>query len=518
MADSRAIWQDRFDSLKKIIDETKLLHESIAEEYNNIFQLFFPKWDAKKPNANAFDDKAKAYDLLLLSTQIDLSLKLLASLKTFISEAFNDFKKIYDDSDKDEDDAFKQRFIMRFLLYQASLDLNIMQQMVHQRHFIYEDNKPKLSIQNKNLLLADGLATMALSPLINANYLPPTTNVMCYLEKNVRIRLVPYDDTVLIRIAATSFWKRGEETPSEDLLAVLHEIGHHLYWNGKVPGSEQYIYQQLADDMKSVGIHNPKDWRRRWLEEIFADAYALLQGGPVVVYNFQEMLAEDLPSHFKDDVDKHPIPEIRPFIQTQLLRKYKDDAGNLLYNSIHDQLDKEWQKVVDKDPLKQTFHIHHHNQPLTGKEILQELDGLLDKVAAVLQPLYSAIMSDEDSFTRQAGIWSKDSIQNNDLHTLYTQFSHAATAKHIQKEKIWDEFFTQAEPKKLKITEIKNPKAPILRFLSERYSSTPKDFDERVKELTGKKPNDHTSDDWIDLFLSRGWSTEGPEGSNAGKG
>lgn len=516
MVDSRAIWQDRFKSLDKIFAETETLHLSIAAEYENIFQTFFPNWDPNQPNANAFNDKAQAYDLLLLSTQIDLSLKLLHSLRIFITQAFNTFLEQYDESDRDADDAFKQRFIMRFLLFQGSLDLNIIQQLVHQRHYIVENNTPKLSFQNKNLLLADGLATMALSPLINAGYLPTTTNVMCYLEKNVRIRLVPYDDTVLIRIAATSFWKRGGETPSEDLLAILHEIGHHLYWNGKVPGSAQYIYQLLADKMKMVGIHNPKDWRRRWLEEIFADAYALLQGGPVVVYNFQEMLAEDLPNHFKEDVDKHPIPEIRPLIQAKLLGKYQNDSGNPLYSAIHDQLDQAWQETIGKDPLQQTYHIHHHHEPMTGQEILQTLDGLLDKIAEVLQPLYSAIISNEDAFTRQPGIWSKDSVKNNELHALYTQFAHAATAKHIQKETIWGTFFANTETAHLEIAAIGETDDAILRFLSERFSSTPKTFDERVEELTGKKPSEHTDDDWIDIFLSRGWSTEGPDADPTG--
>ena len=101
MVDSRALWQDRFKSLDKIFAETELLHQSIAEEYETCFQLFFPNWDAQNPNANAFDDKAKAYDLLLLSTQIDLSLKLLASLRAFITDAFAAFIKVYDESDKE---------------------------------------------------------------------------------------------------------------------------------------------------------------------------------------------------------------------------------------------------------------------------------------------------------------------------------------------------------------------------------------------------------------------------------
>lgn len=509
MTDSRTVWQERVNALIRTMHETHALAEAVGKERLNDVAAFFPD--------GHIADAEQAYERMLLVLQVGVCTRLVTSLETFINDAAHFFlDKFFGENEalQDEDAAMRHRFIMRVLLYQAALDLNIIQQAVNQRRPIADhDTAVSLSLQNDSLTMADSVATMALDPLIHAGYLPPTTNVICYLDKNVRARLVPYDDTLLLRVAADSIQINHAAAhahsslsggPSRDLLALLHEVGHHLYWNGRLPTTGAPIADALIQQTKELGIYHPREWRRRWLEEIFADAFALLLGGPAVVLDFQDMLTDDLPNHFKEDTDKHPIPELRPLMQTRLLRKFKDGNGQPLFTEMPDKLDERWRALIETRPLHQAFRIRSR-KPAPGQEILTALDGLLDAVAAVLQPLYPSIM--QSSYFRQKGIWSHDRLHAPDLTTLYHQFTKAASLDHINKQA-----FLEIVGDILETKDVRAIEDPTIRFYAHKFSTTPKTFAQRVEELTGVTPANAPNDDWIDPFLSYGWSTEGPEG------
>lgn len=515
MTDSRFVWEARVNALKESVGETQALATAVVQEHDQHFAAAYPTAQAFAASQQSTEGIGEAYDLLFMREQVQLCRALLSSLDNFLSEATHFFfTKFYNGKETLDDahDAFVYRYSMRLLLYQAALDLNIVQQAVNQRRSLWQADGYQLSRQGLTLNMADNVMTMALDPLMAAGYLPDTTHVVCYLDKNVRARLVPYDDTLLVRVAATTVQLHDDRVragfpagPSRDLIALLHELGHHLYWNGRLPQTDTPIYEHLAQKAKEVGIYHPREWRLRWLEEIFADAYALMQGGSAVVLDFQEMLTDDLPSHFKEDSDKHPIPELRPLIQTQFLRKLKDESGQPLFTNMPDRLDAHWEALLEKRPLRQHFRVHSR-QPATGHHIVQALDGLLDVIAEVLHPLYPAIHA--GSVLRRPGMWSKDRLTNNQLGSLYSEFAQSATVSHLEAHS--DEMVAALM--------IKDVDDAVGAFYQARFATTPKSFAQRVEELTGTTPDKARGNSWIDTFLMRGWSTEGPEGDPIGKG
>jgi hypothetical protein len=94
-----------------------------------------------------------------------------------------------------------------------------------------------------------------------------------------------------------------------------------------------------------------------WLEEIFADIYGTLIAGPAFALSIQKMLLEKVnrDNLLKDD-GEHPIPYLRPFIRTQVLREIADEEekkGNKSFatdlraqaKELEEQWEAHWQNV-----------------------------------------------------------------------------------------------------------------------------------------------------------------------------
>ncbi|MCA9929127.1 MAG: hypothetical protein KC419_11635 [Anaerolineales bacterium] len=503
MTDSLSMWRLRLGSLLAAMSETVQIANEVKKERSADIEAKVNKQQLNRQEEN------RLYEPLLETTQIKLCHGLLDSLLTFTDDAGDFFlTRFFGEQETllDEAEQFRHRFIMRTIFYQASRDLSIIQHAINQRRHL--DGKPTLL--SLGLALADRVATLAVHPLIRAGYLPDSTNVICYLDKNVRARLVPYDDTLLISIAsdslqyATSDARHNPHTapeiiapngPSRNLIVLLHEIGHHLYWNGRIPNTNTFIYQALHQKAKDLGITHPREWRLRWLEEIFADAYALMQGGPAVVLDFQEMLTDDLPDHFSEDTDKHPIPEIRPLLQTNFLRKIRNIDGSPTYTQMPDRLDANWHALIGQDAETRSYRVHSR-KPAPGTDILQALDSILEIVLDVLKPL--------SPHSANVGPWSTDSAPEHNLGELYAQFAAVAGP---QPDDLFVAYF---------FDELTDPAVKAL--YDKKFSTTPKTFVQRVEELTGTTPANAPNDDWIDTFLSQGWSTEGPESGGGWKG
>jgi hypothetical protein len=520
--DDPKTWQKRVDALYEILEETMQLADEIVEnratkveevlgEYAeddrvaDLIQFLRETTPGKRKTGGKNSHISEAlnhlterefYLILYETNQIVLAQDLVAELNAYAHEVFDFFSEGYY-STKPENrfpasKVFKPMFVMRTLINQASFDLNIYQRAINQRRRInYGDEYYfYLTLQGYALYLADHVATLAMIPAMKAGYLSQDTKILTYLDKNIRARLLPYSNSVLISIAFATMQFDGY--PTQDYLALPHEIGHYLYWHGMMPGTDTPVLDELFSRIRAAKI-KAKDWRLQWLEEIFADTYALLVGGPVIVLDFQDMLDDDVQSHFTEDTDKHPIPELRPLIQTQILRQIKSNLGKPLYTRTPDRLDANWEDWLRKqwgteDVLDTTFSLRG-GKKLTGTNIIQALEPLIELVLDVLssaRPLDPKIKEDSP-FCEHA--WSTDLKKNSSLTQLYKMFSARAWPQDEFLENIVTDESLERE----------KPLPPYGRTL---------------ERLTEKQTNELTMEDLVELILFRGWSDQGPLGGS----
>ncbi len=503
-------WQARIDSLQTAVSETvgimfPVLQDHVADMGrvfgaqdqpdvdDNPFAVVetmlgdvlpgeFLNWSAEDrpdlvPEAFRSYGRRDFYQLVKETIQLVYCLELLESLATFADEGFTFFKDGYYTNKKlPVSTAVPPRAIMRTFINQVSFDLSVIQHAVNQRRRL-QDRLP--TQQGCTLTMADQLAKMAIDLAISANYLPENTRIITYLAKSVRARLVPYSHTLLISVAYASI--HTGINPSRDFLALPHEIGHHLYWNGIHPESGLPMRDRLLQSAGKAGI-GQDDWRLRWLEEMFADTYALLLAGPVIVLDFQDMLDDDMSSHFREDTDKHPIPEIRPFIQTNILRRLTDDSGTIIYTHECDKLDDNWRIWLNQHPLKANYSLIGRPQPINGQAILDELAPLITVILDTL----SAIVPTEKEYTGMVG--------SDDVSLLYSEFEgYDMPDDDIELVNM----FLDGEGTDEQLGAILESNPEI-------------SFKDHVAEATHLELDKISSAEWMQLLRSFGWSSEGP--------
>jgi hypothetical protein len=297
------------------------------------------------------------------------------------------------------EEKYSRRYLWRVLLNELSTDLGIIQAAFRQRN-LKEVKQPEneksrevsshelINPQASTLFMADIISEHALGQAVANGYLKQTP-IITYLKENISIRPIPYADVMLISVAYASMLGSLEinsfRRVSRDMLAIPHEVGHHLFWKGQMPRMERSVREHLLKRLNQNQIWE-WDWRRAWLEEIFADAYGLLVAGPVMALSFQDLLTDNLPSSFREDTGHHPIPALRPYIQTRILRGITDASGNPLYPVAPKLLDEEWEEELavnspkewtDVSPLEVEYKRHGIAQPIKGQRILDELDEMI---------------------------------------------------------------------------------------------------------------------------------------------
>ena len=512
LMDNPQDWQDRMDSLKIAAAETAELMLPVLESHainiasvfgvqdvpdadDNPFKVAQTKLVNQTPGAflelaaeNRPDavpealrefDKRDFYQLVKETLQLIYAVDLLLALAKFADEGFTFFKEgYYTKKNLPVSPDVPPRTIMRTLVNQVSFDVSVIQHAINQRRR-QEDGQAML--QGCTLAMSDTLANWVMSVAVEAGYIPENTRVITYLAKSIRARLVPYSHALLISIPYSAL-HAGNQL-SRINLAIPHEIGHHLYWNGVHTESNSSMRDHLLKKADEAGIKTG-DWRLNWLEEIFADAHALALFGPAVVLDFQDMLDDDMSDHFREDTDKHPIPEIRPFIQTNILRRFTDETGLVLYDSECKKLDDNWSGWIKTHPLKASYPLIGQSQPMLGQAILDDLAPLITVVLDTL----SDILPDEKYYTGMDG--------SNDLSALFTEFqSSELPDDDLELVNLFlagDSTDEQTEA-----------------FL-ERDSEI--SFWEHVATVTSKKKEEIKTAEWMQLLRSHGWSSEGPMG------
>ncbi|MEZ4736374.1 MAG: hypothetical protein R3E79_55515 [Caldilineaceae bacterium] len=180
-------------------------------------------------------------------------------------------------------------------------------QIVHDMSVIvraWEQRQPNLAskLMRQTLDKADLLANGALAPAIQHGLLEPAT-VVTYFQKDTNVRIIPYAPVSFIGLPITC------QTVPLDLLAIPHEVGHYVYRYGRVRSGEHQGSRFDAALTQRYGGQSP--WRQAWMEEIFADVYGGLIGGPVMALGFEDLLSDTPRDEFTYDDGEHPIAALR---------------------------------------------------------------------------------------------------------------------------------------------------------------------------------------------------------------
>jgi len=399
-------------------------------------------------------------------------------------------------------------YVSRTLLDQISIDLNIIYRIFQQRRLVHNE---KVTTEGYMLHLADVLAANAIQPAIAMGAIPADITVLTYVKNKIDVRLVPYDNVMLLGIP-NGITTVQIDWISTEYLAIPHEMGHYVFEHGKDAASNECLGDKLREAIKQKQLVVSPDslendaaqqppvtpWHERWLEEIFADAYGCFVAGPASILSFQELLASGQPRVHEASTNKHPIPPLRPLIQTMILRQIaleerqiaKTAGDRALIIKWANDLDVNWvnwvannwsKRFIRKNGNPDDFDLWTHQFSIdgfgniSGKEILEPIETA---VSMILDEIQEMMMQD---YTLPWLEPLRECISLSDLYDLFTR----------------GDFIPQ--PPEPATTSMRG--APANHLLQiEKY-------------VEGGKLN---LDNWVDEILFECWSTEGPEDSHGG--
>lgn len=207
-------------------------------------------------------------------------------------------------------------------VYQVGADLEVLEKAAQQRLCPLGANDRAV------LAITDKLARRALKRAKLAGLISPDATALTYFQKSPLIRVIPYAPVALIGIPYSA------SGLPQDYLSIPHEIGHYVYWNGRVaPQPETLAPNEPA---RPAAASTVRAWLRRqlplwlhshlvggWIEETFADVYAALVAGPIAGNSLQDLLQRQGDDKLQviDEADRHPTPVLRPYIYSQVMRR-----------------------------------------------------------------------------------------------------------------------------------------------------------------------------------------------------
>ena len=300
---------------------------------------------------------------------------LLSNLEIFAVGQFEYFNLRFLNGDSAPDGCSNEQALSRIIV-QISADVDVIKRALQDRaigseqimHGLLPEQQALGKAYVETLDFADKLAYQSLKPAVDGNMFPdrqPT--VLTYFQKDISIRMIPYASIALIGIpfscmrlpqylALQQKKKRGSPEPvvsvAQDFMAIPHEMGHYLYWNGtpkltrdlinalSIPLEDDVLtelakapspianYQLLQAALATPGF-TAKGYAIKWSEEIFADIYGCLIAGPYISKSAQDrqITGRSRPELLEDD-GHHPLPAVRPqlFVDTlksQLVNEYE---------------------------------------------------------------------------------------------------------------------------------------------------------------------------------------------------
>lgn len=355
------------------------------------------------------------------------------------------------------------------------------------------------------------------------------------------IRVLPYSQVAMIGIPFQSI------TDMSELFAIPHELGHFRFWYSYCTNYDPSLHRCTGGDERRnvrerMSYALPAAGNPIWQEEIFADMYALLLGGPLALLQAQNLALTHIGlgdfADFGNAINRpHPTPIIRPLIQLKALNNF----GNTLLNQntlnpsragVVDMMHERWLSLLASPPppAPPTSFWDSTAVDFTDAAVRQRVSSLMspglgltaglpidDQIQNALNALESIFLS-TGAKERQDWGWAslidahegttwqtvadlevmgskvdallKQAVVNppNIEAFLDVPISYPYIASHSNIPPLWRDWGTTGKDY----------------FSNSGLSSVRMDSGERI-DMQNRTP-----DKWIRVFGSGGWSTEGP--------
>jgi hypothetical protein len=277
--------------------------------------LWRHRWDVLQYTIDA----AKDASILKTGVYYDVYCNLLDNLKGFAQQQYIFFTS-HAKKNRPIPKGYTHDNALASTLNQVSLDLVALTQTFFQRHAAMAGGIENVQ---ESLAFSDRLANAALNIGKSNALVSKKAAVLTYLQKWPGARVIPYSDIALIGVPFTTASYAKSPRVTRDLLAVPHEVGHYIHWNGAIQknGSTQQSYYNLL--VKRLKDKDTPAWARRWAEEVFADVYGCLVAGPMAALSFQDFVLQySNDGLLRSDDGEHPLPILRPEVHTHMLGEH----------------------------------------------------------------------------------------------------------------------------------------------------------------------------------------------------
>ncbi|MBX3013995.1 MAG: hypothetical protein KF832_20915 [Caldilineaceae bacterium] len=375
---------------------------------------------------------------------------------------------------------YPPEYAFRATIDQLAQDLDMISRAWQQR--LPDLASPKMiATLNK----ADTLAYQALEPAIR-HQLVPNATVVTYFQKETAVRLIPYAPVILIGLPLTIL------TSPQDLLAVPHEVGHYLYQYGRVPPGSKFAGSRFAAALNYRFADQPA-WLLAWMEEIVADIYGAIIGGPAMTLGFEALITDDPRAEFTHDDGVHPIAALRPAIYHTVLK----ELGG--FERVRTALIARWESWQAERGNPRTF--------ITAD---QQIVALRD-AKALVDHLIADLLRHELAGIHVTQPWSSELAEGKELKTLSAQFADYVNALPTEKA---------VDVPDLQIAEESDGiwlrlKAAELPTVERKAGATGLWIDAIKDAAQRQQPFNMPPHVWMTLLDESGWATEGPGGGVA---
>ena len=376
---------------------------------------------------------------------------------------------------------YPPEYALRTTIDQIAYDLDLIQRAQQQRM------KGSSSREMRDTLArADILAYRALEPAICQGLIDNTT-VVTYFQKVINVRLIPYAPVALIGLPLSAM------TVSRDLLAIPHEVGHYVFRHGRVQTGN--FQGSRFDAALCSQFEDLPQWALNWLEEIFADVYGALVGGPIMALGFADLVTDDPVAEFTHDDGEHPVAALR-------LAIYHRVFTNLgCYGLELQGLQARWHKAVDQRGAPVSFVPAGGTASITIEDAQLVLEEMVDLIMA----------GDLGKVSADRSRWSPDLTIREQVDDLFLGFAEEVL-------KLDPAVATQVPDVKLGEDESGVPWLRLLPLASqsgimpvERKAGTTGLWIDAIKDA--KISFNMPPQVWMELLDGSGWAVEGPGGN-----
>ncbi len=142
----------------------------------------------------------------------------LRCLARFAEKQFQLFRQGFEpDGSLAPDDRFPSEYLIEATIRQMTADIDVLLQSMAHRHPAYSTAAMRQTLEDADQLAAAALDLAARHRLIEE------TVALTYFQKSPTVRLIPYAPLAIVGIDLAAI------AEPERMLAIAHEIGHHVY-------------------------------------------------------------------------------------------------------------------------------------------------------------------------------------------------------------------------------------------------------------------------------------------------